>query len=151
MEKIKIHTIIEIAGSPKEHVEETINKMMDIMKENKKLNIQKKEIAKAEKIELPAEVKNAQDIEVFSSFAELEIEMPNLEEIMQFCYTFMPSSLEIMEPANVTMGQKDLENALNDLLGKLHDQAKVIMEYQTLKQKIIQSRQQRANESTEKR
>jgi hypothetical protein len=147
---MKIHTIIEIAGSPKEHVEATINKMLDIMKENKKLNIQKKEIAKAEKIELPAEMKNAQDVEVFSSFAELELEIPNLEEVMQFCYTFMPSSLEILEPENVTMGQKDLENALNDLLGKLHDQAKIIMEYQTLKQQIIQARQQRANETKEK-
>ncbi len=150
MEKIKIHTIIEIAGSPKEHVESTINKMMDIMKENKNLNILKKEIAEAEKIDLPAEVKNAQDIEVFSAFAELEIEMPNLEEIMGFCYTFMPSSLEIMEPESITMTQKDLENSLGDLLGKLHDQAKVIMEYQTLKQQIVQARQKRASESTEK-
>jgi hypothetical protein len=150
MEKIKIHTIIEIAGSPKEHVESTINKMMDIMKENKNLNILKKEIAKAEKIDLPAEIKNAQNVDVFSAFAELEIEMPSLEEIMGFCYTFMPSSLEIMEPESVTMNQKDLENSLNDLLGKLHDQAKIIMEYQTLKQQIIQARQKRANEPTEK-
>jgi hypothetical protein len=150
MEKIKIHSIIEIAGSPKEHVEETIKKIVKIIEENEKLTILKKELAEAKKVEMPKEVKNVQNVDIFSSFVELELEIPNFDEVMQFCYTFMPSSIEILEPENVTMPQKDLENSINDLLGRLHEQSKVIMEYQALKQQIIKAREKRANETTEK-
>jgi len=149
-QKIKIHSIIEIAGSPKEHVKKTINKVLDILEKNENIKILKKEVADPKKIDIPEEVKNQQNVEVFSSFTELELEFPNFDEIMQFCLTFMPSSIEIIEPENISINQKDLGNALNELLAKLHEHSRIIMEYQAIKQQIMKARQEKINEPKEK-
>ena len=58
----------------------------------------------------------------------------------------MPSSIEIIEPEELKISQGDLEASLGDLLGKLHENSRIIMEYQALKQQIIKAQQQRANE-----
>ena len=136
MEKIKISTIIEIAGKPESHVKESIEKMIDILKQNKKITIVKKEIASINKVELPSPGDKDKKVEIFSTFADLELDFPNIDELMQFILMFMPSNLEIIEPETLKMNQKDLENSLNDLLGRLHDHARVIMEYQALRQEI---------------
>jgi hypothetical protein len=146
MEKIKIHTMIEIAGKPEEHVKETIDKIINIIKENKKLNILKKEISSIDKTEVPSPSNPDQNVEIFSGFTELELELPNFDELIQFCFTFMPSSIEIIEPEELKISQGDLEASLGDLLGKLHENSRIIMEYQALKQQIIKAQQQRANE-----
>lgn len=145
MEKIKINTIIEIAGSPEEHVKETIDKMMKILKENKNVTIIKEEIAKPKKNEVAHPNNPDQKVEVFSCFADLELDFPNLDELMQFCFTFMPSSVEVVKPEELKIKQKDLENPLNDLLAKLHHQARIIMEYDALRKQIMAMQQQRAN------
>jgi len=146
MEKIRIHTIIEIAGSPKKHVEDTINKVIEIITKNEKLKILKKEIAEPTQVELPKELKNPQKVEIFSTFTELEIEFQNLDDIMQFCFTFMPSSLEILEPEKITINQKQLEDSLNDLLGRLHEHSKIIMEYEAMRRQILSAKM--ANEAS---
>jgi hypothetical protein len=136
MEKIKINTIIEIAGKPEEHVRETIEKMIDILKKNKKVEIIKKETAPTKKVELSNPSNPSQKVNIFSSFAELELSFPNFDELMQFIFMFMPSSIEILEPEELKINQKDIEDSLNDLLGRLHEQSKIVMEYQALKQEI---------------
>ena len=129
---------MEIAGKPEEHVKETIEKMLNILKENKKITILKKEVAPIKKHELESPANPKQKVEIFSSFADTELEFPDFDELMQFIYTFMPSSVEILEPSNLKIKQKDLENSINDLLGRLHEQSKMAMEYQALRQQIIE-------------
>jgi hypothetical protein len=146
MEKIKIHTIIEIAGSPREHVEETINKVTKIIKDNKKLEVLKQEIAEIETTEAPSPRNPEEKIEIFSTFADLEISLENFDELMQFCYTFMPSSIEILEPEDLKIKNSHLSNSLNDLLGRLHYQSRIIMEFEALKKQIMKAREQRLNE-----
>ncbi|MBT3690729.1 hypothetical protein HOG16_00615 [Candidatus Woesearchaeota archaeon] len=147
MEKIKINTIIEIAGAPEEHVKETIDKMMGILKKNEKIEIIKQEVAPPKKNEVAHPNDPKQKVDVFSSFAELELDFPTLDELIQFCFVFMPSSIEVIEPQEIKVKQKDLENPLNDLLAKLHNQARVIMEYDALRKQIMAMQQQKANSS----
>jgi len=144
MEKIKINSIIEIAGKPEKHVTETLEKMMDILKKNNKITINKSDIAPTKKVDMPHPADKNKKVEIFSSFVDLELEFPNFDELMQFCFAFMPSSIEIIEPKELKIGQKDLENPLNDLLSRLHHQAKIIMEYSALRQQI-EGMQQKKN------
>jgi|TARA_Y100000310_G_scaffold339100_1_gene430719 hypothetical protein len=136
MEKIKINTIIEIAGKPEEHVKETMNKLVDILEKNDKIEIIKKEIAPAKKTEVESPTNPEKKLEIYSSFIDLEMDLPNFDELMQFCYAFMPSSIEIIEPETLKIKQKDLEAPINDLLAKLHHQSKILMEYTALKNQI---------------
>lgn len=146
MEKIKIHTIIEIAGAPREHVEETIKKVTEIIKTNKKLEVLKQEVAEIEKTEAPSLKNPEEKMEIFSTFADMEINLENFDELMQFCYTFMPSSLEILEPEDLKIKNSHLSNSINDLLGRLHYQSRIIMEFESLKKQIIKAREQRLSE-----
>ncbi len=149
MEKIKINTIIEIAGKPEEHVKETINKLMNILRKNDKLKIIKEEIAPTKKTEVASPNNPDKKLEIYSSFAELEIDLPNFDELMQFIFAFMPSSIEILEPEKLKIDQKDIENSMNDLLGRLHHHSKAMMEYQALKQQIMQLKQKAISEKKE--
>lgn len=108
-QKITCKTIIEILGAPKEHVEETLKKYLDLMRKSKDLKIVDEYASKAEKKD-----------KFFSAFAELEIVFKNPSKIIEFCFDYMPSSLEIIEPEELKFKSREISNLLNDLQAKLH-------------------------------
>ncbi|MBS3108311.1 hypothetical protein J4409_00400 [Candidatus Woesearchaeota archaeon] len=105
--KILIRTVIEILGSPKEHVEETMKLVINRAKENFKLLSEK--TYKSEEVQ-----------GMWSTFAELEISFKDMEQLIIFCFEFMPSSIEVIEPVSFNLKCTDISNTLNDLLAKLH-------------------------------
>ena len=81
---MKARLIIEIAGSPKEHIEEVMKKMVDsVMHEKKviKYNI------------FEAQEKN----NMFFTFTEIDVDFSGIEELLGFCMDYMPSSVEILD------------------------------------------------------
>ena len=109
--KFRAKTIIEILGKPKEHVEETLKTYVKALEKDVKFKIISSEFADAEEQE--------QD-ELFSAFAELEIETNELEHLFGFCFDYMPASIDIIEPENLTILSHQLNTIVNDLQGKLH-------------------------------
>lgn len=108
--ELTIRAIIEIAGFPEEHVKKTMEMVMDNLSKEKSVQILKKMIAPIEKIE-----------KMWSTFAELELKFENLEEVNDFCFNYMPSSIEIIEPVKLNIDSIEISNLLNDLLAKLHN------------------------------
>lgn len=104
---IKARIIIEIAGFPKEHIEEVLKKIVQKIKTEKK--VLKYQIFEAEQHE-----------KLYSTFTEMEIEFKNLEELSAFCFDYMPSSIEILSPLELKLLAKDYENMFNDIMAKLH-------------------------------
>lgn len=102
--------IIEMMGAPPEHIEKTLKGYIEKLK-NAGLQVTKEQYAKPEK---PPEVK------LWSVFVELEAKFKDLAELMGFCFDAMPSSVEIIEPEQLTLGAKDLGDFLNDLQARLH-------------------------------
>jgi hypothetical protein len=109
MEELRIRAIIEILGIPKEHVEETMQKVVDLIKQNQKLTLIDYEIAELKQIE-----------KLWSTFGEFELEIPDIEALTDFCFEFMPSSIEIIEPDELKTSTRKIENSFNDILAKLH-------------------------------
>ena len=109
MVNVKANTIIELAGFPKEHIEEA---MQDVIKKVKELKNTKILSSKT------AETKQAKDI--FSTFTEFEMEFNDFDSLLIYCFNFMPSSVEILEPENLSIKLEDLQHLLTDLIGKLH-------------------------------
>ncbi len=107
---IKTRVIIEMLGAPKEHIQETLTLYVEkIRNEEKKMILGKIDYAE------PKEVN-----QLFSVFAEIELDFEDLPTITYFCFDYMPSSIEIFEPEELVQSSNDMTDFLNDLQGRLH-------------------------------
>ena len=104
---MKTRLIIEIAGSPKEHVEEVMKQIIQKVQQEKK--VLRYNIFEAE-----------QRGKLFSTFTEIDIDFNNFEELIGFCLDYMPSSIEILDE-KIDIKREETENVVNDLLAKLHE------------------------------
>mgnify|MGYP001588610459 FL=1 len=113
--ELKIKAIIEILGRPKEHVEDTINKVIEEIKNRKGLTLLENKVAKTKKLE-----------NFYSSYIDVELKLSNMDQLIDFCFDFMPSNVEILEPEELTLDSHLLAEYMNDLLAKLHHQSMVM-------------------------
>lgn len=125
-EKILCRSIVEIVGKPKEHVEKALNIVIEKAQEIKGLNIEKKEISEIKSLKNEKLSKTEHKIqqnagELFASFVEIEFMADNLDVVASFCFDFLPSSIEIVEPEKMKINTHHISNLLNDLLSKLHN------------------------------
>lgn len=111
MTLLKVRAIIEILGSPEPHVKSTMQMILDNVKKYKDVKVLHEQLFPAEKMG---------DKNLWSTFAELEMEAKNVQTLTGFCFDFMPSSLEILEPEEMQMQHHAVSDVLNDLLARLH-------------------------------
>ncbi|MDD5253546.1 MAG: hypothetical protein PHG05_00375 [Candidatus Nanoarchaeia archaeon] len=133
-QKIIVKAIIEILGLPKEHVEESIKKVVETLKERFKV--------KESKIYESQEVQSGK-YKLWTAFLETEIQIEKYTDLISLCFDFMPSSIEILEPLELKMKSTDYEALINDLIAKLHQYDMVLKklnaENRVLKQKSTSS------------
>lgn len=106
---ILCRAICEILGKPKEHVEETVRALVQKAREVQDTELLEYDIPDV----VPQE-------KLFSTFAEMEILFKKKEALMGFCFDFMPSSIEIIEPENIVLDNELFSSWLNELQGRLH-------------------------------
>ena len=104
-----VKVILEIVGSPKEHVVDTLNKIIEKLEKEDGVNIVDKHIEGVKPMK-----------EFFSAFADLELEVRDNTKLLGLCFDYMPSSVEIIEPNKLNLDMSDMTNILNDLLARLH-------------------------------
>ena len=108
---IKIKAVLEIMGSPEEHVDKTMTMVIEKIKEHKDFKILEEKKADTIKVE---------DKPFWSKFVELDIQFKNADQIMGFCFDFMPSSVELVEAKEIALDKEAFENMTNDLTARLH-------------------------------
>lgn len=109
-QKVVARCIVEIAGSPKEHVEKTMQLVIDKIKERKEIKIENSDTAEVKQVKEP----------FWSTFTEFELEFKGLNGLVDFCFDFMPSSVEILEPKELHTSIGPINDLMNDLVGRLH-------------------------------
>jgi hypothetical protein len=112
MEKIKVKLVVELVGSPKEHVEETMKMIISKLKDDKSVNLIKEVTYAAEQ--------NEQIKPMWSTFSDLTIEVDSVKKLMDVCFDYMPSSVEIISPEKFDVTSADYAYLFNELLGQLH-------------------------------
>jgi len=116
-EQICVNAIIEMLGGPKEYIEQVLK---DYIEKRKKdgLNVR-------------AEIyhEGVSRDTLFTTFAELEIHFNNTEELLEFCFESMPSSIEIIQPENLNFTNIQLTDFLNDLQAKIHQNDMLVKNY----------------------
>ena len=109
--KVLFRAVVEVLGKPKEHVDSTLNGYLKKLKENSRYQVVKEDLA---------ELKQHEDSELWMAFAELEIKTAGVTEIIDFCFDYMPSLIEIIEPEELQLDSLVVSSFLNDLQAKLH-------------------------------
>lgn len=109
---LRAHLIIEVLGKPANYIEESIKVAIDNLEKNEKAEVLEKKVHPAKLI--------PNTKEVFTTFAEVEILVQGISKLIEIIFDYMPSSVEIVEPANFAMKLEDANAVLNDLIGRLH-------------------------------
>ena len=108
--KVKARIIFEMMGNPKEHVEDVLRGFIANIKQDSTLKFSDEFFAEPEEQE-----------KIWSTFAEMTITFPNLEKLTWLCINFTPASIDILEPEDAQVGDKQLTAWYNDLLSRLHE------------------------------
>ncbi len=109
---IKARSILEIVGGPKEHVDKAMGIVLGKLQERKEMKILSQQVFEAQ----PLQGKKP----LFSTFCELDLEVKNVDDLFGFCFDFMPSSVEIYDPIDLTLKVDQMNEMFNELVGKLH-------------------------------
>ena len=107
---IRCRTIIEVLGKPQEHVENAIKEYVGHIKEDSELVILNEDYSEIR-----------EQGKMWSKFAELDLVIKGTKKLISFCFEYMPSSLEVLKPENLTLTNAELANFLNDLQARLHN------------------------------
>jgi hypothetical protein len=108
--KIVARIVFEIVGNPKKHVVDSLHNYLERIKADPTIVWSDEFIAEA----------NEQD-GVWSTFAEATVTVKGLEKLNWLCVNFSPASVEIIEPAHLTITDKNITDWLNDLLSRIHE------------------------------
>jgi hypothetical protein len=101
--------ILEVLGAPKEHIEKTLYAYVEKAKGEQGIDFVNADFADTKEEE-----------KLFSKFVEVEFLFKNMSKLIGFCFDYMPSSIEIIDPENLNLSSSDLSMLFNDLQAKLH-------------------------------
>ena len=127
--KSRAKAIIEVAGFPKEHVEKSIQDISSQLDKNKEFKVVSKDIEETKEVN-----------KMWATFIDAELEFENLKDILKFNLYFLPSSVEIVEPENLTINTNEMSDFMNTMQAKLHEYTgalnKLVIENKFLKNKL---------------
>ncbi len=109
---LRLNTVIEIVGAPKEHVEDTLRLLLKQLREEKGVDVIGGKVH---------EPKAQEGSPFFTSFAELDIIVKDFSTLITVCFSYMPSSIEVVEPGQFKLVPSDFSSLFNELLGRLHE------------------------------
>ena len=121
MKNIISRITVEVLGSPQDHVEKALKQVITKIKEENNMKVLKVEAYEAKQM----------DNKLWSTFADIEFETKSLKKVLGVCYDYMPSSIEILEPAGMEMDCNDIAEVFNDFLTRLHKYSMVLNKLQT--------------------
>ena len=132
MEKLQVHIILEIMGRPALNVQQGLNGLVQKLSNEKGIKILEQTLHEV----LP--VKESKDL--FTSFAELTLELDSLDNYFGIIFGYMPSNIEIIHPEKINLGNDHLNVLGNRILLRLHDYdaiaKKMIVERDIVLQKL---------------
>ena len=111
-DKILSRMIIEIMGRPPEHIKEALNTLVVRMVSEKGVKIKDKNYHK------PKKIKDADNL--YTAFAELEIEFDDLISFFRIILGYLPSHVEIIYPEKFKMSGYEINELSNYIIEKLH-------------------------------
>jgi hypothetical protein len=110
--KLKANIILEVLGRPPEHVTDALTKLIARLGTEKGVRVLSKTIHE------PKPIENSQGL--FTSFAEVMVELDSLNRYFGILFGYMPSHLELLEPEKVELSNFEFADLANVITTKLH-------------------------------
>ena len=127
-QKVTAIMIVEIAGRPADHVKSALESHVGQLKQIKWIDVHSIEISEPAKVE---------DKDFFTCFAEVEFTTESFGRLTEIIYDFMPSSIEIVEPATIEFDAQEATEFANNLSGRLHRFDEIVKITQAQAQQIL--------------
>src|SRR3989344_5482174 len=113
MEKIQAVMILEILGKPADHVKNSLTELVGKLGEEQGIKVLNKEIHE------PLPVKDSADL--FTTFAEVEVEFETIEKYLAVLFAYMPSNVEIIHPEKFQLTSAYLNELGNKVIQRMHN------------------------------
>ncbi len=104
--KIIVKFIIEIAGKPKDNVDKALALVLDKLKEKKGDYRVKDSVLEESLLD--------EKTTLYSGFLDVEVQFENIGSLLGFIIDYTPTSVEIVDPENISIKCNELTNFLND-------------------------------------
>jgi len=127
--KINAVMILDIIGKPKEHLTSSLEKFIEMMGNEKGV------VVKSKEIKAPELLKGEK--EFYTTFAEVEVEVEEILTLVGLMFKYMPAHIEIISPEMLGMTNNLFNDALNDLVRRLHSYDELARVMQSEKQILI--------------
>ncbi len=114
MNKIRAMFIFEMLGKPPEYIKESLGSYVNNL-EREGVKILSRKIHEPKLLE-----REKEGTELFTTFAEVELEIDNITLLFGIAFRLLPSHVEIIEPAELQFKNFDLSAVISELLIKLH-------------------------------
>jgi len=105
--KITAIMIIEVAGRPPQYLVDSMKAHIDKLNHIKGVSLVRSRISE------PVIVESEKDL--YTSFAEVEVQTDGLAKLMDLIFDFMPSSVEVIEPVDMELNCQEATMFMNDL------------------------------------
>ncbi len=122
---LRVNLVVELAGRPKEHAEQTFKIVVNRFTEEDGVHVVEGKVHPAKE----------QD-NYFITFAEFDALIKDYRTLVRIIFDYLPSSVEIVEPSTVKMKLVDFNNFVNDMVGGLHRIDLKLKENNVLKAKL---------------
>ena len=121
---IRVALVIEVIGTPKEHLTDTLGKLIKNIDEEKGVSVKSKNIKEPILMEGQKEF--------YTSFTEVEVEVENILYLAILLFKYMPAHIEIIEPELIALTNAGWNDILNELTRRLHgyDEVARILQFQ---------------------
>jgi len=126
---LRVLVTFEVIGNPKEQVDKAIKLVMEKIKENSMIKFIKEDLGEAEETE----------DNLWGAFCEAEMMLPNIHTLTWITFTFAPASIELLEPAKITLKDKQVTDVFGDLLSMLHDTNTKFIQTDNVNRALIQN------------
>lgn len=121
---IEASMIFEILGRPVEYVKESLAKVIDNISAEKGIKLKKKVINDPKKMENKDKdgniLKVKEEHQLYTSFAEVELEADNIFDFLNVVFKYLPSHIEIVSPNNIEFSNIDFSSLNNEIIRRLH-------------------------------
>lgn len=123
VDNIRVFFIFEILGTPADYIKKALEEFVNKLGQHKGITIINK------KIHEPKECEKEGGKDLYTTFAEVEVSVENINLLFGIVHNMLPSNIEIFEPKEFYIKNFELTSILSDLVIKLHkydEVAKVI-------------------------
>ena len=124
---IRAILILEVLGKPPEYLKETLENLIKKIDEEKGVEVKQKKINEAKKLEDSAknlknfDAKKMTSVEGFyTNFAEVEVEVEDVLNLVILLFKYMPAHIEIVSPELIALTNNGWGDILNELARRLH-------------------------------